>query len=149
VALNEIGVPFESTLVPSDERRSRGHRARHPLERLPAFVLDDGTMMFESSAISFQLGRTCTPSQGLLPPLGSSARALVYQWAMFGMTELEAPLYRWIGDMHDDANESPAAGRFGVAAEAIAATLDGRRGCRAISSPWRTSSVWVSSEAPL
>jgi glutathione S-transferase len=49
----------------------------------------------------------------------------VYQWALFGMTELEAPLYRWIGDMRDDATDSPAAGRFGHAPEAIAAALDG------------------------
>lgn len=124
-ALNEIGAPFESTLVVSEERRSPEHRARHPLGRVPAFEFDDGTMMFESAAICLQLG-DLYPDSGLLPPPGSSARALVYQWVMFGMTEIEAPLYRWIGDMRDGATDSPASGRFAEAADAIAAALTGK-----------------------
>jgi glutathione S-transferase len=124
-ALNEIGAPFELTLVASEERRSPEHRARHPLGRVPAFELDDGTMMFESAAICLQLG-DLHPESGLLPPPGSAARGLVYQWVMFGMTELEAPLYRWIGDMRGGASDSPAATRFAEAAEAIAAALDGQ-----------------------
>jgi glutathione S-transferase len=123
-ALNEIGAPFESTLVASEDRRSPEHRARHPLGRVPAFELDDGTMMFESAAICLQLG-DLYPDSGLLPPPGSSARALVYQWVMFGMTELESSLYRWIGDTRAGATDSPASGRFAEAAEAIAAALDG------------------------
>jgi glutathione S-transferase len=123
-ALNEIGAPFESTFVAPEERRSPEHRARHPLGRVPAFELDDGTMMFESAAICLQLG-DLYPDSGLLPPPGSSARGLVYQWVMFGMTELESSLYRWIGDLRDAATDSPASRRFVEAAEAIAAALDG------------------------
>jgi len=124
-ALHEIGAPFESTRVASEERSSLEHRARHPLGRVPAFELDDGTIMFESAAICLQLG-DLYPDSGLLPPPASSARALVYQWVMFGMTELEAPLYRWLGDIRDGAPASPASGRFAEAAEAIAAALDGK-----------------------
>jgi glutathione S-transferase len=124
-ALNEIGAPFESTLVASEDRRSPQHRARHPLGRVPAFELDDGTTMFESAAICLQLG-DLHPDSGLLPPPASSARALVYQWVMFGMTELESSLYRWIADMRDGATDSPASGRFAGAAEAIAAALEGK-----------------------
>ena len=124
-ALNEIGAPFESTRVASEERRSPEHRARHPLGRVPAFELDDGTVMFESAAICLQLG-DLYPDSGLLPPPGSSARALVYQWVMFGMTELEAPLYRWLGEMRDGATDSPGSGRFAEAAEAIAVALHGK-----------------------
>jgi glutathione S-transferase len=123
--LYEIGAPFESTLVSGEERRSPEHRARHPLGRVPAFELDDGTMMFESAAICMQLA-DLFPDSGLLPPPGSSARALAYQWVMFGMTELEASLYRWIADTRDGSNDSPAAGRFAEAAGAIAAALEGR-----------------------
>jgi glutathione S-transferase len=108
-----------------EERLSPAHRARHPLGRVPALELDDGTVMFESAAICLQLG-DLYPDSGLLPPPGSSARALVYQWVVFGMTELEAPLYRWIGDMRDGATESPAAKRFAEAADAISAALKGR-----------------------
>ncbi len=124
-ALNEIGAPFESTLVALEDRGSPEHRARHPLGRVPAFELDDGTVMFESAAICLQLG-DLYPESGLLPPPGSSGRAVVYQWVMFGMTELEGPLYRWIRDMRDGVTDSPAAGRFSEAAEAIAAALDGK-----------------------
>jgi glutathione S-transferase len=45
---------------------------------------------------------------------------------MFGMTELEVPLYRWIGDTRDGVPDSPAAERFAEAAEAIAAALAGK-----------------------
>jgi glutathione S-transferase len=121
-ALNEAGASFQSTVVAPEERRSPEHRARHPLGRVPAFELDDGTMMFESAAICLQIGDEY-PDSGLLPPPGSSARALVYQWVMFGMTELEAPLYRWIGDLRDGGSDSAAAGQFAAAADAIAAAL--------------------------
>jgi glutathione S-transferase len=123
--LHEIGVPFESTRVTPEGRRAPEHRARHPLGRVPALELDDGTMMFESAAICMQLA-DLHPESGLIPPVGSSARALVYQWVMFGMTELEAWLYRWIADTRDGVSDSPGAGRFAEAAEAIAAALEGK-----------------------
>jgi glutathione S-transferase len=80
--------------------------------------------MFESAAICLQIGELY-PDTGLLPPPGSSARALVYQWVLFGMTELEAPLYRWIGDTRDGRSDSPGAERFTAAAEVIATAVTG------------------------
>ena len=50
----------------------------------------------------------------------------MYQWVIFGMTELEAPLYRWLGEMRDGATDSPGSGRFAEAAEAIAVALHGK-----------------------
>jgi glutathione S-transferase len=81
--------------------------------------------MFESAAICMQLA-DLFPDSGLLPPPGSSARALAYQWVLFAMTELEASLYRWIADTRDGARDSAAEGRFTEAADAIAAALEGR-----------------------
>lgn len=127
-ALYEIGAPFDSTPVAREERRSPEHLARHPLGRVPAFELDDGTIIFESAAILLQLGDT-HPDSGLLPTIGSSERALVYQWLTFGMTELEAPLYRWIADLRNEiegADESRDAIRFADAATALADALDDR-----------------------
>jgi glutathione S-transferase len=124
-ALYEIGAPFDSTAIAREDRRSPEHLARHPLGRVPAFELDDGTIIFESAAILLQLGDTY-PDSGLLPPPGTSERALVYQWLTFGMTELEAPLYRWIADLRGDvegADESRDAERFAAAAGALAAAL--------------------------
>ncbi|HEY2056213.1 MAG TPA: glutathione S-transferase family protein [Solirubrobacterales bacterium] len=124
-ALYEIGAPFDSTPVEREERRSPAHLARHPLGRVPAFELDDGTVMFESAAILLQLGDTY-PDSGLLPAPGSAERALAYQWLIFGMTELEGPLYRRLGELREGVEESASAERFAAAATAIAAALEGR-----------------------
>jgi glutathione S-transferase len=124
-ALYEIGAPFDSTPVEREDRRSPEHLARHPLGRVPAFELDDGTVMFESAAILLQLG-DLHPDSGLLPAPGSSERALAYQWTTFGMTELEGPLYRWLGERRDGVEESAASERFGAAAAAISTALEGR-----------------------
>jgi glutathione S-transferase len=124
-ALYEIGAPFESTRVAVEERRSPEHLARQPLGRVPAFELDDGTVMFESTAILLQLG-DLHPDSGLLPAVGTSERARVYQWLFFGMTELEANLYQWmveVGTGVEGAAKSRSAKRFRFAADAFAAAL--------------------------
>jgi glutathione S-transferase len=119
--LEEIGAPFELTLIAREERQSAEHLARHPLGRVPALALDDGTVMFESAAICLQLA-DLHPEAGLIPPLGSAARARVYQWLMFGMSELEGPLYRWVGEMREGSAES-SRDRFAKAATALEAAL--------------------------
>ena len=96
--LEEIGAPYELVQLPGAQRRSEEHLSRHPLGRVPAMELGDGTMMFESAAICLQLA-DLNPDAGLIPPVGSAERALVYQWVLFGMTELEGPLFRWIGEL--------------------------------------------------
>jgi glutathione S-transferase len=89
--LEEIGQPYELTRILPEQRRSEAHLARHPLGRVPAVELDDGTVMFESAAICLQLA-DLAPEAGLLAPSVSAMRALAYQWTLFGMTELEAPM---------------------------------------------------------
>jgi glutathione S-transferase len=121
-ALYEIGEPFDSTRIAKEDRRSPEHLARQPLGRVPAFELDDGTVMFESAAILLQLG-DLYPASGLLPAPGSSERGLVYQWTFFGMAELEASLYRFMRLPEEEAAESPDRSRFERAAEAFAAAL--------------------------
>ena len=70
--LAEIGAPYELTKLAPEERSSVDHLARHPLGRVPALELDDGTVMFESAAICLQLA-DLHPDAGLIPPLGSAA----------------------------------------------------------------------------
>ena len=124
--LAEIGAPCELTKLAPDERKSAEHLARHPLGRVPALELDDGTVVFESAAICLQLA-DLHPDAGLIAPLGSPGRALVYQWVLFGMTELEAPLYRWLSEVaQDSTTASPARERFAQAAAAIEKALEGR-----------------------
>jgi glutathione S-transferase len=98
---------------------------RHPLGRVPALELGDGTTVFESAAICLQLA-DLNPAAGLIPPLGSSGRALVYQWVVFAVAELEAPLFRWIRELGEGATESASRDRFTQAAVAIESALAAR-----------------------
>lgn len=70
----------------------------------------DGITMFESAAICLQLA-DLNPAAGLIPPLGSAERALVYQWVVFAVAELEAPLFGWIGELGEGTMKSPARDR--------------------------------------
>ena len=122
--LAEIGAPCELIKVAPEERRSAEHLLRHPLGRVPALELDDGTVVFESAAICLHLADLHVDA-GVIPPVGSAERALVYQWVLFGMTELEAPLFRWVGEAAEGSTESPAHARFGQAAAALERALEG------------------------
>ena len=123
--LAEIGAPYELTKLAPEERTSVAHLARHPLGRVPALELDDGTVMFESAAICLQLA-DLYPDAGLIAPLGSSERALVYQWVLYAMTELEAPLFRWIQEAAAGSADPPSRERFAQAATGLQTALDGR-----------------------
>jgi glutathione S-transferase len=129
--LAEIGAPYELTKLTPQDRRATEHLARHPLGRVPALELDPpsrgqggGTVMFESAAICLQLA-DLNPQAGLIAPLGSAERALAYQWVLFAMTELEAPLYRWIREAAADAADASSSERFEQAAAALETALDG------------------------
>ena len=82
-----------------------GALRRHPLGRGPALELGDGPTIFESAAISMALADSDAAAP-LIGPLGSSERALVYQWVMFALAELQAPLFRWILEFGEGTTES-------------------------------------------
>jgi glutathione S-transferase len=87
--LEELGEPYELSIMTREESRGAEHRTRHPLGRVPA-ITDDGAHLFESAAIVLALADR-DPQGRLSFPLGSRERELVYQWAFFAMLELEAP----------------------------------------------------------
>ena len=122
--LEEIGERYELTEIAGVQRRSAEHLRRHPLGRVPALELGDGTTMFESAAICLQLA-DLYPAAGLIPAVGSSGRALVYQWVMFAVAELEGPLFRWISELGEGTADSPARDRFTQAAVALESALSG------------------------
>ncbi len=88
-ALEEAGADYEVVVMDSEEGKGPEHRERHPLGRVPVLVDDDGPL-HESTALCLHVGELY-PESGLLPPEGSHARALVQQWGIFAMTELEGP----------------------------------------------------------
>src|SRR5947209_18363190 len=53
--LEEIEEPYELVEIAGADRRSDAHLARHPLGRVPALALEDGTLLFESAAIRVPL----------------------------------------------------------------------------------------------
>ena len=88
-ALEEIGEPYDVTVLTGADRRSPAHLARHPLGRVPV-IEDDAGFLFESAAIVLALADR-HPEAGLNFPLGTRERELVYQWVLFGMLEVEVP----------------------------------------------------------
>jgi glutathione S-transferase len=88
-ALEEVGADYELVTMSAEEARSDEHRGRHPLGRVPVLEDDQGPM-FESTALVFHVAELY-PEAGLLPPAGTHERAVVQGWAIFAMTELEAP----------------------------------------------------------
>jgi glutathione S-transferase len=123
--LEEIGAPYELTEIRGAQRRSEEHLRRHPLGRVPALELGDGTTMFESAAICLQLA-DLNPDAGLIGPVGSAERGLAYQWVVFAVSELEGPLFRWIRDIGEGVSDSPAHDRFADAAGAMQSALADR-----------------------
>jgi glutathione S-transferase len=120
--LEEIGAPYELTVMERDDRSTPEHRERHPLGRVPALQLDDGTFMFESIAICLHLA-DANPDAALIGALGSTPRALAYQWSVFALAEIEAPLIAMLNASRAGHDVAPAQERFGLAAAALADAL--------------------------
>jgi len=122
--LEEIGEPFDLTIMDWEQGSSEEHRARHPLGRVPVMQFDDG-YVFESAAICLHLA-DLYPDAGLIGGPGTYARALDYQWSIFAPSELEPPLIEAaIFRETEPERAENARGRFFKAADAVAQSLDG------------------------
>jgi glutathione S-transferase len=122
--LEELGEPYELTIMNWEEGSGAEHRARHPLGRVPVVQFDDGAV-FESAAICLHLA-DLYPDAGLIGALGTNERALAYQWSIFAPSELEPPLIEGaIFREADPERSGKARGRFFRAADAVAQRLDG------------------------
>jgi glutathione S-transferase len=120
--LEEIGAPYELTLMSWEEGSGEEHRVRHPLGRVPVLEDDEG-YVFESTAICLHLA-DLHPQAELLPPPGTHERALAYQWSCFAPAELEPPLIEAaIFRESDPDRAAKARGRFAAAADAVADAL--------------------------
>jgi glutathione S-transferase len=91
--LKELGVDFEFEVVnlAAGEHQRPEFLALNPAGKVP--VLVDGDLVIpESAAIVLYLAEKFP--QKKLMPTDLKARSQVYRWIMFGMTELEPPLWR-------------------------------------------------------
>src|SRR5581483_8162463 len=80
--LEEVGAPYDVTVLTLEERRGEQHRRIHPLGRVPVVELDDGRVMFESAAICLHI-TDLHPEAGVAPAVGSPERPSMYQWLSF------------------------------------------------------------------
>lgn len=122
--LEEVGQPYDLTLMKGDDRKTDEHRRRHPLGRVPVLEDDEG-FLFESAALCLQIADV-HPDAQLNWPLGTHERGLVYQWTVYSMTELEpAILEARTHKESDPARAEAGAERFRAAAAPVEEALAG------------------------
>jgi glutathione S-transferase len=92
-SLREIDADFEfiSVNLLAGQNRHPDFLRLNPVGKVPVLV-DGDFVLPESAAIVLYLAEKY-PDKGLLPA-DLEARAQVYRWVMFAVTELEQPLYR-------------------------------------------------------
>lgn len=124
--LEEIGAPYELTLMTKEGRKGAEHLGRHPLGRVPV-IEEDGGFVLESLAICLHVA-DLHPDADLIPPVGTHERALVYQWSAFAMTELEPAILEVFVARRKEDEERTASGvdRFQAAATVVEQALEGR-----------------------
>jgi glutathione S-transferase len=120
--LEEIGEPYDITLMQRGEQRSDEHRTRHPLGRVPVAEDDEG-FLWESAALCLHIA-DLHPEAGLIPPVGTHDRGLVYQWVLYAMAELESAVVDAFSD--EDAIQQRGRERFAANVVAVERELDGK-----------------------
>jgi glutathione S-transferase len=134
--LEEIGAPFELTLVDRDRdaQRSPEYMKLNPNGRIPTLV-DHGAkdlVVYETAAIIAYLADT-HPEAKLAPPVGTNERAHYYQW-MFHLSntvQAQAHLFFYpeqhVGDLAaKDAMFAKAQDDWGAMFRVVDAQLEGR-----------------------
>jgi glutathione S-transferase len=104
--LEELGIPFDLTVISRDVKQTPEYRALHPLGRAPVLEEDEGPV-FESAALLLHIADQNLDA-GLIAPLCSHERALQYQWCFFGMTDIEGALMDIARQLWQDVAEPDA-----------------------------------------
>jgi len=126
--LEELGIPFDLTVMSREVKQTPEYRALHQLGRSPVLE-EEGGPVFESAALILHLADQNLDA-GLIGPLGSHERALHYQWCFFGMTDIEGALMDiarqlWSDGEPDAGIIERATTRFVATADVIEAALGG------------------------
>lgn len=88
-ALEELGVTYEHLPMPTTEAKSAAHLKLNPNGHVPVLE-DDGAVVWESMAINLYLAEKY--GKNSLWPSDPAARADIYKWSFFAMTEVEPQL---------------------------------------------------------
>ena len=88
-ALEELGVTYEHLPLTTADTKSADHLKRNPNGHIPVLE-DDGAVVWESMAINLYLAEKY--GKNSLWPSEPAARAGIYKWSFFAMTEVEPHL---------------------------------------------------------
>jgi glutathione S-transferase/GST-like protein len=96
IVLEECGADYIRQIVDLDsgEETAEKFLSINPRGQVPALQLDDGTVITESAAIALHIADSY-PQAGLLPPLASRERALVYRWLFYAAANLYEGVLRY------------------------------------------------------
>jgi glutathione S-transferase len=96
IVLEEGGADYACEIVDlgNGEETAGEFLAINPRGQVPALQLEDGTVITESAAIALHIA-DCYPQSGLLPPLASRERALVYRWLFYAAANLYEGVLRY------------------------------------------------------
>ena len=124
--LEELGIPFDLTVMSREVKQTPEYRALHPLGRSPVLE-EEGGPVFESAALILHIADQNLDAC-LIARLGSHDRGLQYQWCFFGMTDLEGALMDiarqvWSDGEPDQGIIERATARFVAAAGAAEGAL--------------------------
>ncbi len=119
VIAQECGIALD--LVPTDPRGDAAYGKINPLQRIPALVLDDGEVLFDSPVIAEYLDATDHPGPKLFPASGPARfRALKLQAMADGI--LDAAVPRRQESLRPAALQSEA--QLGLYKRSMSQTLD-------------------------
>jgi glutathione S-transferase len=129
IVLREIGEPFELVIVDRehDAHKSAAYLRLNPNGLIPVFV-EGELVLYESAAICMHLGDSA-PRAGLIPPVGSAARAHCYKWLIWLTNTMQPALLayfypeRWV-DTGDDATAQVVKAHAETRIGAMLAQLD-------------------------
>jgi glutathione S-transferase len=108
VALEEIGARYERIWVSRETSDVARFREMNPTGRVPALVLPDGAVMFESAAMLIHLALSHPPS-ALAPKPGTSGHAVFLQWMVFLSANVyEAALRVYYSDRYSTRGKADA-----------------------------------------
>ena len=116
--LEELGLPYrrEIVLTAEGQHREPAYVALNPMAQVPTLRLPDGTVITESAAMVVHLC-DLAPAAGLLPPPGTSGRAVAYRWLFWlatGFYETDLRFY------YPDRYTADPAGAAAVKSAALA-----------------------------
>jgi glutathione S-transferase len=97
-AAEELGIPYEN--IPIDfsvGSKEADYLAINPNGRIPA-IDDEGFLLFESLAINMYLAKK-HGAASIYPPAPHD-EARLWQWGLWGATEIEVPLIRFVSNRH-------------------------------------------------